>query len=396
MPHPLDTVVDAALAAQRIVGAILLVHRRGELVYHRAAGLADREAARPMREDTPHRLASMTKPFTSVAALALVGRGVLALEQPVTRWLPDFAPRLDPTAHRVGGAARLGEADTCRDRAPAITIQQLLTHTSGLGYRFLELPGSAYHAAQISDGLDQPGLALDENLRRLAGVPLLHAPGSAFHYSLSTDVLGAVIERAADAPLPDAIARLVTGPLELASLGFAPPREPLATPYRDGRPPIRIRDDEPVPLFGPFAVALAPSRALDPRSYPSGGAGMYGTAADLARFFEALRTRAIPTVPRALLDAMMRDQIAPLESELLGPGYGWGLGVSILRDPSAAGSPLGAGAARWGGAYGHSWFIDPASETSSVLLTNTAFEGMNGALRDEVERAAVQGAGAVR
>lgn len=366
LSNRVDRVLETAVAQQRIVGAVAAVHRRGELVYHRAVGLADREAGRAMTLATPHRLASLSKPVTTVAALALIDRGVLALDQPVTRWLPEFQPRF------AGGA-------------PPITLRHLLTHTSGLGYSFLEASDGPLHRARVSDGLDQPGLSLVENLRRLATAPLRCAPGSAFNYSLSTDVLGAVLERAADAPLPDVIARFVTGPLDLPALSFAP-RAGLATPYADGSPPYRIAEATPVP-FPPFAVSFAPNRALDPRSYPSGGAGMLGTAADFARFLEAVRMRAVPGIAAGLLAEMTRDQIAPLTSELLGPGMGYGFGAAVVRDSLATGSPLSAGAVRWGGAYGACWFIDFAAQTSSVVLTNTAFEGMTGALRGELERA---------
>jgi CubicO group peptidase (beta-lactamase class C family) len=370
----LDAVLDAALAAQRIVGGVVRVARRGNLVYHRALGLADREAGRAMTDPTPFRLASLTKPVTAVATLGLVATGRLALDHPVTRWLPDFRPRLG-------------------DAAPPITIHQLLTHTSGLGYSFLEPLDGPYHRANVSDGLDQPGLSLADNLRRLASVPLRCAPGTAFNYSLSLDVLGGILERAADAPLPDVIARIVTDPLELTDLRFTP-RSPaeaaaLAVAYSDGPPPQLIREGVAVP-FPPFEVQFSPSRALDPASYPSGGAGMIGTASDFLRFLEALRTRAIPTVPSALLDAMLRDQIAPITSPLLHDGWGYGYAVAVLRDPIATASPMPPGAVRWGGAYGHSWTLDPTTETSTVLLTNTAFEGMSGALRDDVIQAVYQ------
>ena len=366
-----DAVMAAAIAEQRIVGGVVGVARRGTLVYRRAVGLADREADRAMTEDTPFRIASLTKPVVSVAALGLVQRGAIALDQPVTRWLPEFRPRY-------------------QDDVPPITIHQLLTHTSGLGYGFLEPVDGPYHQAQVSDGLDQPGLTLAENLRRIASVPLRCLPGTAFHYSLSIDVLGAVLERAADAPLPDVVARGVTTPLGLSDLRFAPSdaaeAAALAVPYCDGSPPQRIRDGVPVP-YPPFETRFAPSRALDRGSYASGGAGMIGTASDFLRFLEALRTRAIPTVDAGLLDAMLRDQIAPITSDVLGDGWGFGYGASVLRDPGAARSPMPRGAVRWGGAYGHSWTLDPATETSTVLLTNTAFEGMSGALRDQLEDA---------
>jgi CubicO group peptidase (beta-lactamase class C family) len=368
MDESLDRVLEAAVAEQRVVGAIAVVMRGGDLVYQRAVGLADREAARPMTVATPHRLASLTKPVTSVVALALRQRGRIAFDQPVTRWLPEFRPRL-------------------ADAAPPITLHQLLTHTSGLGYSFLEPPDGPLHRAQVSDGLDQPGLGIAENLRRLASAPLQCAPGTAFHYSLSTDVLAAALERAADATLPELVARYVTGPLELDTLGFAG-RDGLATPYSDGAPPKLITAAQRVTFVAPFAVAFDPARALDPASYASGGAGMLGTAIDYVRFLDALRTRRAP-IAAALIDDMLRDQIPSITSELLGPGVGYGYGVSVVRDPRPAGLPLSRGAVRWGGAYGHSWFIDPATATSAVLLTNTAFEGMTGKLRDEVQAAAV-------
>jgi CubicO group peptidase (beta-lactamase class C family) len=359
----LDHVLATAVAEQRIVGAIISVMQRGDLVHQRAFGLADREAGVAMTETTPHRLASLTKPITAVATLALIEHGTLDLDQLVTRWLPEFRPRL---------------AD---GSAPPITIRQLLTHTSGLGYTFLELPGGPYHRAQVSDGLDQPGLSLAENLHRLASVPLRCAPGTAWNYSLSYDVLGAILERADDAPLSAVFERHVTGPLGLGELSFVP-RGTLAVPYADGAPPQPIRAGEAVPFLPSLSVAFDPARALDPASYPSGGAGLTGTAGDFIRFLDALRTRSIPTVSRAAIDAMLRDQIAPMTSPLLGD-HGYGFGVSVLRDVTS--SPLRPGAVRWGGAYGHSWFID--GDTSCVLLTNTAFEGMNGRLRDEVQRA---------
>ena len=169
-------------------------------------------------------------------------------------------------------------------------MRQLLTHTSGLGYGFLEPRDGPYHAAGVSDGLDQPGLSIEENLRRLAGVPLTFTPGTRFLYSLSYDVLGALIARVTGASLPEAVAQAVTGPLEMTSASFTP-RDPaaLATAYADGKPePVRMVDGIYVPFAGAGAT-FAPSRALDPRSYPSGGAGMIGTAEDFHRFLEALR-----------------------------------------------------------------------------------------------------------
>lgn len=367
-----DRALDGAIAENRIVGGVVVVVRDGKVVYHRAAGFADREAKRPMTEDSVFRFASVTKPIVAATALALVEQRKLDLDDPVSRWIPDFTPKL-----------------ASGERA-AITVRQLLTHTSGLGYALFEREGGPYHRANVSDGLDQPGLSFDENRRRLVTVPLLAAPGKAFHYGLSTDVLGEVVARAAKSSLPEAVARYVTTPLAMrdASFGLAPddPRASrLVAAYADGKPaPVRMTDGQKVPLFGAFTT-FAPSRALDPKSYPSGGAGMVGTAADLVTFLEAVRTHDTRLLRPETIDLATKNQIGALRSPEIG-GEGWGFGYfgAVLLDRDRDHSPLTNGAYRWGGAYGHSWYVDPAARTTIVLLTNTAFEGMIGKLPNDL------------
>ncbi|MGQ3031360.1 MAG: serine hydrolase domain-containing protein, partial [Ferrovibrionaceae bacterium] len=250
----LDAAIDKAVAERRIVGTVVLVARDGALVYRRAAGLSDREAGVPMREDTIFRLASVSKPLVSAAVMTLVEEGRLRLDEPVTGFLPDFRPQL---------------AD---GRAPAITIGHLLSHAAGLSYGFFEPEDSRYKMLAVSDGLDiVPGLTLDANLRRLSRTTLAFPPGSNWRYSLSIDVLGAVIEKVTGQTLAQAVAERVTAPLGLKDTGFAvtdPAR--LGAAYADGRPaPSRMTDNELVPFAG-NAVRFAPGRALDPTAYPSG------------------------------------------------------------------------------------------------------------------------------
>lgn len=365
-----DAAVGRALAEKRIVGAVTLVARDGEIVHAGAAGLADRESGTPMRVDTIFRLASITKPIVTAAAMRLVETGRLGLDDPVTRWLPDFRPRL---------------ADGSE---PVILLRHLLTHTAGLSYGFFEPEGSAYHRLGISDGLDLPGFGLAENLRRLAQAPLATPPGAAWRYSLGLDVIGAVLEAAGDKSLPQLVAELVTGPLGLADSGFAvtdPAR--LAAAYADGAPePARMADGVVVPLWD-GAVRFAPGRAFDPTAYPSGGAGMVGSAGDILAFLETIRRGGGSILRSGTVAEMMRDQVGT-QAETQGPGWGFGFGWAVLDDPAAAGTPQSKGTLQWGGAYGHSWFVDPARRLSVVALTNTAFEGMSGAypgaIRDAV------------
>ncbi|QCN99536.1 class A beta-lactamase-related serine hydrolase (plasmid) [Azospirillum argentinense] len=369
MEARLDPVIDRALSEKRIVGAVVLVAKDGRIVYRRAAGHADREAGVKMREDAIFRLASVTKPFVTAAAMRLVEDGRLDLDAPVTRWLPDFRPALPDGS------------------TPAISIRQLLTHTSGLGYSFLEPADGPYHKLNVSDGLDQPGLSLAENLTRLSAAPLNFAPGTGWRYSLGIDVLGGVLEKVEGRSLSDIVRDDVTAPLGIDDTGFSVRDvSRLAKAYADGKPePVAMADGQAVPLMG-LAATFAPSRILDPKSYPSGGAGMAGTAPDVLRFLEAIRTGGSPILKPETVALMTSDQVGTT-AKTQGPGWGFGYGWAVLDDPARTGTPQAAGTLQWGGAYGHSWFIDRQNGLSVVALTNTAFEGMAGAFPTEVRNA---------
>ncbi len=371
LEQKIDAVVDQAIADDRIVGTVVLVAQDGKLVYERAAGLADRESRKPMQLDTLFRFSSVTKPIVTVAALALVDRKKLSLDDPVTKWLPDFEPKL---------------AD---GRTPTITVRQLLTHTAGLGYKFLEKADGPYHEAQISDGFDDVKIGLAEEMRRLADVPLVNAPGSEWRYSLSMDVLGAVIERAAGQPLDVALADLVTKPLGMTSTTFWVDRthaDRLATPYfNTPSGAARMADPQAVP-DNMVVLVFSPSRAFDSKVFPSGGAGMIGSAPDVLRLLEAIRKGGAQVLEKSTADAMFRDHAAGLRGQE--PGAGFGFGGALIVDPAAAKTPQSVGTMYWGGVYGHSWFVDPARKITVVALTNTSLEGMWGkftfALRDAV------------
>ncbi|WP_460482760.1 serine hydrolase domain-containing protein [Comamonas humi] len=372
----IDPVLQAALQEQRIVGGVVVVAQQGRVLYRKAVGWADREARQPMETDTVFRLASMSKPIVSVAAMRLVEQGKLDLDAPVTAYLPYFSPAL---------------AD---GRVPAITIRQLLTHTSGLGYGFAEGRDGTYARLGISDGLDDSSGSLDENLRRLAKSPLYFEPGSQWRYSLSIDVLGAVVAKASGQPLPQAVQKLVTRPLAMRHTGFvAKAGDRLATPYADGKPePVRMFRNIEVPLPPGMggAIRFAPQRAYDAKAFASGGAGMVGTAGDFLRLMETVRNGGGPLLKPHTVAAMVRDQVGP-QAQTQGPGWGFGYGWAVLDDPAAAKTPQSRGTLQWGGAYGHNWFIDPARGLSVVLLTNTAFEGMAGRLVPELRDAVYAG-----
>ncbi|KEZ00880.1 beta-lactamase [Burkholderia sp. MSh2] len=368
MTQRVDGVLERTLSEQRLVGAVILIAQAGQVVYRRAAGMADREAGKPMQEDALFRLASVSKPIVSVAALALIAQGRLQIDEDVTRWLPEFTPRLPDGTQ------------------PRITIRHLMTHTAGLSYKFFQEENGPYARAGVSDGMDGSDVSLQENVRRIAAAPLLYRPGSEWKYSIATDVLGAVIEQVTHLPLDKAVAELVTGPLGLRDTAFtAVDERRLAVAYADApSAPRRLGEPDFVPFVeGTAGFDLSPSRALNAAAYPSGGAGMVGSAGDFLRLLETLRTGGAPLLPESLVRQFTTNQIGDLPMAFW-PGRGFGLGITVLKDPVAAQTPESAGTWRMGGTYGHSWFVDPVRQLSVVAFTNTALEGMSGAFVAEL------------
>ncbi len=337
-----DAAIGRALEDQRLVGAVVLIAHDGEIIYRRAAGLADRERSTPMREDAVFRLASLTKPLVTAAALRMVELGKIALTDSVTKYLPDFRPTLP-------------NGDT-----PTITLRNLLTHTAGMAYGFMQPSDGPYHRAGVSDGLAEPGLAMAEELQRIARAGLAYPPGEAWDYSVAMDVLGAALEAADGQNLDMVVAEYVTEPLRLSSIRFdltSDQRELLVTPYADGKPtPLRIPDEgcrvqfpDGVPVYAGLAgIALSPARVFDTNSFRSSGAGMVGNAADMLAFIEAIRTGGGPIVSRETATAMMTVQTGDMPIVNRGPGWAFGYGGSILVDPKAAASPQSPGTYRLG------------------------------------------------
>ncbi len=315
-----------------------------------------------MHEDSIFRFASVSKPLAAATALALCERGQIGLDDPVTRYLPDFRPKL---------------ADGSE---PDIKIRHLLTHTSGLDYASRQVVGGSYAQAKVSDGLDQPGVAMEENMRRLASVPLQFEPGTEWRYGMSIDLLGAVIARVHGTTLGDAVAQYVTGPIGMRDTGFRvtdPAR--LTVAYGDGETePVRMSDlDHPVPMPNDTQLLFSPVRVFDESSFHSGGAGMVGTAEDFILFAEAIRSGGGPILKPGTVEVATRNQIGDLPRT--GPrdaGWRFGFLSAVLDDPVAAATPQSVGTLQWGGVYGHQWFVDRPAGLSVAVFTNTAVYGL--------------------
>jgi CubicO group peptidase (beta-lactamase class C family) len=371
-----EAAIRSALDEQRVVGGVFVLLRDGEELVHRPFGLADRETSAPMTASSVFRLSSLTKPVVTTAALRLVDDRELDLTSPITRWLPSFRPAL-PSGDR-----------------PDITLHQLLTHTSGLAYSFGQPPSGPYNQLGVSSGLDRTGVSFAQELELIASAPLSFVPGTAWQYSVGIDVLGAVLEAALGEPLPALVASLVTSPLGMTSASFAAPSEGLVTPYADGTPPVRMTEGQQVPLNeGMMPLVFSPSRAFDPASFPSGGAGMNGTADDVVRLLEVVRTGGSGIISPETAAAMMSNRIGPLRTDVEenGGATGFGYGGSVLLDPGRASSPASAGTWSWGGVWGHLWWVDPERKVTAVLMTNTAVEGLQGRLAADLQTAVATG-----
>jgi CubicO group peptidase (beta-lactamase class C family) len=362
MTNSIDGVIDAALAGKKIVGCEVTVLKDGKTVYRRAAGHFDREDGVAMPKNAIYLLASVTKPIVAAAALALVDKGVIALDDPVAKHLPYFTP-------------------TFRDEPAEITIHHLLTHTSGLAYAFPEDPS-------ISTGLGPSELGFEENFSRVAQHPLLFAPGTGWSYSVAIDVLGALLSRVTGKSLQDVVAEHVTGPLGMRETGFfVADAARLAKPYADAEPePVVMRDPHELLNDRDEIVRFSPSRIFSQKAFQSGGAGMAGTPDDLITFFEALRTDGGGVLSKDTLDLGMSNRIGTVHRDDAGQRFGY-FGA-VVEDPQAAASPAAPGAVNWGGVYGHSWLVDRASGITFLSMSNTALEGCTGKFPKAVRDAA--------
>ncbi len=367
LTRALDAVMADCIENDLLVGADIAVMHHGMPRYRKAWGWHDREARRRMTTDAIFRYASLTKAIVSVAALRLAEMGTIDLRAPVTRYLQEFQPAL-PSGEQ-----------------PEITVTHLLTHTAGLSYGFLQGEDSPYRRAGISDGLDAVPISNDENLRRLGQVPLFYAPGTQWEYSLATDVLGSVIEHVTHETLSAAVRRLITEPAGMRDTDFRPTdRSRVSVPYLDGDPVPRRMQAQTFAAIPTGIVHFGPERAWTPGTAESGGAGLFGSADDYVRFLELLRNGGAPLLGLNSMRLLVTNAIGDLSVSFLGPGWGFGLGVAVLKDPVIAATPQAAGTWLWSGAYGNHWFVDPANALSVVILTNTAFAGMAGPVPDRI------------
>ncbi len=357
----------------KLPGAVALVARKGRIAYFESFGLRDPATGAPMTREAIFRIYSMTKPLVSVAAMILLEDGRAVLTDPVSKFLPPLA-KLQVSVQKVEPVS--GKVTyTMMPAERVMTIQDLLRHTSGLAYG--ELTANApVKEAYAKAGLSQPeGLPFDvrgmtpaDQVERLATVPLAHQPGMVWEYSLSTDVLGRVVEAISGMTLGRFLEERLFAPLKMTDSGFFVPRDKLgrlAQPF-----PADPATGNPIKLIDVTA----------PPNNDSGGAGGVSTAADYLRFAQMLlnggRLDGVRVLSRGTVSLMTADHLGKIDAVLtpgellLGTlGYTFGLGFAVRREAGLAGTPGSAGEYMWAGFAGTYFWIDPKEELVGILMT---------------------------
>jgi CubicO group peptidase (beta-lactamase class C family) len=350
-------------------GWLVLVTRDGHVVHLTTYGRRDIEADLPVEHDTLFRLASMTKPVTSVAAMMLYEQGAFELKDPVSRFIPSFA---DARVYRSGSALRPATDPVVEP----VRIWHLLTHTAGLtyGFHYAHPVDAMYRQAGFEWGAPK-GLDLEGCCDAWAGLPLLFQPGQEWNYSVATDVLGRVVEIASGQTLEAFFSDHIFGPLGLTDTGFSIDESAsgrLAALYV---PAPQTNKATPLDSFGPSPFKRP--------KFLSGGGGLIGSASDYHRFTQMLmrggeldgvrllgsRTVAYMTRNHIPGDADLEAFGRPLFAETTFDGIGFGLGFSVMKDPVKNKVLSRAGEFAWGGAASTAFFVDPAEKMTALFMT---------------------------
>ncbi len=372
----ITAIFQAEIDKGSIPGAVILIARAGKAVYFEALGYRDREAKAPMAPDNVFRIASMTKPVVSAAAMILAEEGKLQLAYPVSRYLPKLTD-LKVGVERIGagGKLMLGLEAPARE----MTVQDLMRHTSGLTYG--AFGDSLVHRAYRDQNCLDFSQTNADLVAKLAQLPLRYQPGSTWEYGMSTDVLGAVIEAISGQELDAFLDARILKPLGMVDSGFF---------HRDSR---RVAVPQVDPATGkrpPFGAADATKRP----SWISGGGGMLSTAADYLRFAEMMRAggvfQGVHLLSPASVQLMCSDHLPPHVQYGSGVramfgavaptrdlGYGFGLGFAVRTHPGRNPLPGSVGDHFWSGVTGTYFWIDPVEELVAIKMMQAPAERLH-------------------
>jgi CubicO group peptidase (beta-lactamase class C family) len=356
------TAVQHDIDDKRIAGAVTVVVRHGKVAWFKAQGMSDREAAKTMPTDAMFRICSMTKPITSVAVMMLYEEGKFLLDDPVSKYLPEFKnPRV--LVKPASGATYTIPA------TKEITIRDLLRHTSGITYQWNDDLGPMYEKADVASGLLQFDGTIADNVKHLAALPLLFNPGDRFEYSLGVDVLGRLVEVVSGKPLDEFFRTRIFEPLGMKDSYFFPPDNKLdrmATAYTY-YPDKGLNHFPDIPIREGSFVYSADYPSRGPKKLFSGGAGLVSTAMDYARFCQMMlddgKVGNTRLLSRKSVELMTHDQLGKIAADM---GFGLGFGVDGVKAPL---SELGSvGSYEWGGFFYTGFSVDPKEQMIVIFM----------------------------
>jgi CubicO group peptidase (beta-lactamase class C family) len=356
------TAVQRSIDDKRIAGAVTLVSRRGKIAWLKAQGMMDREAGKAMQTDAIFRICSMSKPITSLAVMMLYEEGRFQLQDPVSKFIPEFK---NP---KVLVKPASGEPYTI-PATKEITILNLLTHTSGLTYNWNSDLGPMYKQAGVAHGMLPYNGTIQDSVRRLAPLPLLFSPGERFEYSLGVDVLGYLVEVVSGKTFDEFLRTRVFEPLGMKDTYFFVPDDKvsrLATAYTYYADKGLSRFPDTPIVEGPFSYSADyPYRS--PKKLYAGGAGLCSTAADYARFCQMMldggTVGATRLLSRKTVELMTHDHLGKIGPD---QAFGLGFGIDGVKSPL---SELGSlGEYNWGGFFYTLFAIDPKEQMITVFM----------------------------
>lgn len=360
----IDNMLTQSIEKNQIPGAVALVARNGKIVYYKAFGMAENETKRNLKRDDIFRIASQTKAITSTAVMMLWEEGKFRLDDPISKYIPEFenAQILDS----------LNEIDTTYVTSPAkgeITIRHLLTHTSGIGYGIIDNDQfrKIYQKAGIIELCTTTSVTIEENIKKLAELPLHHNPGKQYTYSLGLDVLGYLIEILSGKPLDEFFQERIFEPLGMNDTYFYLPDS------KNFRlvPVQTIKDDKWVRYTNAYYDTDYPIKGF--KTFFSGGAGLSSTAKDYATFLQMYlnngELNGVRLLSRTTVQVIMANQIGDLLGDS-GADYGLAFGV-INQEGQNMGGRGSIGTFNWGGYFNTQYFADPKENIIGILMKQT-------------------------
>lgn len=364
----INSMLDEAISKEQVPGLVAMIVKDGKVIYHEAKGFADVESNQPMEKNSIFRIASQTKAITSTAIMILWEEGKFRLDDPISRYIPEFK---NP---QVLNTFRYADTTfTTRPSSREITIRHLLTHTSGLGYGVIdgdERMKMIYHKAGVVDLFTTEKVTIEESVKRLARLPLHHEPGTKYTYSEGLDVLGYLVEIISGKPFDVFLKERIFDPLGMNDTRFY---------INEAQAPrlvtVHTRKDNkwasyPVTFYDP---AYPKSGA---KTFFSGGAGLSSTTEDYAKFLQMYLNGGIYNGKRILsphtIHTMMQNQVGDLWN---GDRY-HGIGFGVVTDRGVATGGMGSkGTFDWGGYFNTQYFADPETGIIGLIFKQTSGAG---------------------